>query len=205
MNIQTLRLRIYFAGVCNEWRALGYCRRECRINPKGFVLLCANAVNNQKFGQHFLLTEWDQVVDAWQLQNWEAYRDVARLGRKTRLPEAQRKVLWSIFEHVRAGLKSRSLITYAELFTSLAAVISKMTNAVFDFAVVDEAQDITIAHVRFLAALAEAVPMRSSLRVTLVSAYFSSLSPGKRSVSMFGAAHAICASTIDLPPNSHPG
>ena len=156
----------------------------------------ANAVSNHKFGQHFLLTEWDQVVDAWQLQDWEAYRDVARLGRKTRLPEAQRKVLWSIFEHVRAGLKSRSLITYAELFTALAAVISKMTNAVFDFAVVDEAQDITVAHVRFLAALGEAVPMRSSLRVTLVSAYFSSLSPGKRSVSMFGAAHAICASTI---------
>jgi len=118
----------------------------------------ANAVSNHKFGQHFLLTEWDQVVDAWQLQNWEAYRDVARLGRKTRLPEAQRKVLWSIFEHVRAGLKSRSLITYAELFTSLAAVISKMTNAVFDFAVVDEAQDITIAHVRFLAALAGGRP-----------------------------------------------
>ena len=39
--------------------------------------------------------------------DWEAYRDVARLGRKTRLPEAQRKVLWSIFERVRAGLKAR--------------------------------------------------------------------------------------------------
>ena len=32
----------------------------------------------------------------WQLATWEAYRDVARLGRKTRLPEAQRVVLWSI-------------------------------------------------------------------------------------------------------------
>ena len=55
---------------------------------------------DHKFGLHFLLTEWDQVVDAWQLQDWEAYRDVARLGRKTRLPEAQRKVLWAIFERV---------------------------------------------------------------------------------------------------------
>jgi hypothetical protein len=52
-----------------------------------------------------------QVVDAWQLGNWEAHRDVARLGRKTRLPEAQRKVLWSIFERAHAGLKSRRLIT----------------------------------------------------------------------------------------------
>ena len=46
--------------------------------------------SGHKFSQHFLLTEWEQVVDAWQLENWEAYRDVARLGRKTRLPEAQR-------------------------------------------------------------------------------------------------------------------
>jgi superfamily I DNA/RNA helicase len=118
----------------------------------------SNAVGDRKFGQHFLLTEWDQVVDAWQLQDWEAYRDVARLGRKTRLPEMQRKVLWTIFERVRAGLKSRSLITYAELFTSLAAAISKMKNVLFDFAVVDEAQDITVAHVRFLAALGRGRP-----------------------------------------------
>jgi hypothetical protein len=34
----------------------------------------------------FLLAEWDQIVDAWQLESWEAYRDVVRLGRKTRLP-----------------------------------------------------------------------------------------------------------------------
>jgi hypothetical protein len=51
------------------------------------------------------------VVDAWQLGGWQAYRDVVRLGRKTRLPEAQRKVLWSIFERVRQGLGGRGLIT----------------------------------------------------------------------------------------------
>ena len=118
----------------------------------------ASAVGGHKFGQHFLLTEWEQVVDAWQLGNWEAYRDVARLGRKTRLPEAQRKVLWSIFERVRAGLQSRGLITYAELFTLLAAAISKAKKVVFDFAVVDEAQDIGIAHVRFFAALGNQRP-----------------------------------------------
>jgi superfamily I DNA/RNA helicase len=113
----------------------------------------AGAVSGHKFGQHFLLTEWEQVVDAWQLEGWEAYRDVARLGRKTRLPEAQRKVLWSIFERVQAGLKSRQLITSARMFTALAAAISKAKKIVFDFAVVDEAQDITPAHLRFFAAL----------------------------------------------------
>jgi hypothetical protein len=98
------------------------------------------------------------VVDAWQLASWDAYRDVARLGRKTRLPEAHRKVLWSIFERVRSGLQSRGLITYAELFTSLAAAISDSKKVIFDFAVVDEAQDIGVAHVRFFAALGNARP-----------------------------------------------
>lgn len=114
----------------------------------------ASAVGGQKFGLHFLLTEWEQVVDASQLKSWEAYRDVARLGRKTRLLESQRNVLWSIFERVRVGLRARKLITHAELFSSLAAVISAGKNVVFDFAVVDEAQDISAAHLRFFAALA---------------------------------------------------
>ncbi len=113
----------------------------------------ASAVGGHKFGLHFLLTEWEQVVDAWQLDSWDAYRDVARLGRKTRLPEAQRVVLWSIFERVRAGLQARKLITHAQLFTALAAALSSNKNVVFDFAVVDEAQDVGVAHLRFFAAL----------------------------------------------------
>jgi mRNA-degrading endonuclease RelE of RelBE toxin-antitoxin system len=113
----------------------------------------ARAEDGHKFGPHFLFTEWEQVVDAWQLDTWEQYRDVARLGRKTRLPEAQRTVLWSIFERVRGELKGRKLMTHAQLFTSLAAVISKSKNVVFDFVVVDEAQDISVSHLRFFAAL----------------------------------------------------
>ena len=117
------------------------------------VQTASEAVGGHKFSLHFLLTEWEQVVDAWQLENWEAYRDVVRLGRKTRLQEAQRTVLWSIFEHVRAELKRRQLITHAEMFSALAVVIANGRNVIFDFAVVDEAQDLSVAHLRFLAAL----------------------------------------------------
>ena len=113
----------------------------------------ATAVTGHKFSRQFLLSEWEQLVDAWQLESWEAYRDVARLGRKTRLPEAQRAVLWSIFERVVAGLSSKGVITRARLFTSLANVVAKGKNPPFQFAVVDEAQDLTISHLRFLAAL----------------------------------------------------
>ena len=49
---------------------------------------------------HFLVTEWEQVVDAWQLEDWEAYRDVARLGRKTRHSGAAAQ---GVMVHLRAA------------------------------------------------------------------------------------------------------
>jgi mRNA-degrading endonuclease RelE of RelBE toxin-antitoxin system len=129
-----------------------------RAIVRGLVQEAANAVGGHTFGVHFLLAEWEQVVDAWRLENWEAYRDVARLGRKTRLPEAQRTVLWSIFEHIRAALRERKLITHADLFTTLAAAIAQSKKVVFDFAVVDEAQDISVANLRFFSALGGSRP-----------------------------------------------
>ncbi|MEO6726041.1 MAG: 3'-5' exonuclease, partial [Blastocatellia bacterium] len=87
------------------------------------------------------------------LDSWEAYRDVRRLGRKTRLPEPQRATLWAIFDRVRAQLNERGLITYAGLFSRLAAQLAESKQSPFDFAVVDEAQDVGIPQLRFLAAL----------------------------------------------------
>jgi len=110
-------------------------------------------VDEHSFSLHFLMTEWSQVVDAWQLGNWEAYRDVLRLGRITRLPESRRVVLWSIFERVRSCMRSRGLITYSEMFNQLASQFQDSKRSPFDFVVVDEAQDISVAQLRFLAAL----------------------------------------------------
>ncbi len=120
----------------------------------------ANATKGNKFPLHFLMSEWEQVVEAWQLHTWEGYRDVARLGRKTRLPEQQRALLWSIFERVRSGLNAARLITYADLFSRLAARIEADHRPPFDFAVIDEAQDIRVAQLRFLAALGAGQPNR---------------------------------------------
>jgi superfamily I DNA/RNA helicase/mRNA-degrading endonuclease RelE of RelBE toxin-antitoxin system len=117
-------------------------------------------IQGNRFSLHFLLTEWEQVVDGWLLDTWEAYRDVARLGRKTRLKEPQRLLLWSIFEHVRSSLKNKGLITYSELFNRLASGLAGGARSPFDFVVVDEAQDVSIAQLRFLAALGAERPNR---------------------------------------------
>ena len=117
------------------------------------IKTAAGEVEGHKFRQHFIVTEWEQVVDAWQLENWDGYREVARLGRKTRLPEKHRAVLWSVFEKVRASLKDQGLITHSDMFTQLASQLSNSNHPPFDFVVVDESQDVSVAQLRFLAAL----------------------------------------------------
>lgn len=108
---------------------------------------------DNKFSLHFLQQEWEHVIDAWQLDSWESYRDVARVGRKTRLPENRRAVLWKIFEHVRAELKNQNLTTYPEIYTRLATKYTLSPNLPFDYLVIDEAQDVSVPQLRFLAAL----------------------------------------------------
>lgn len=124
----------------------------------GLLTEAVNSTGGSKFSARFLRTEWEQVVDAWHLNSWEEYRDVSRLGRKTRLSEPQRTGLWTIFEQVLASLNAKVLITPAAMFTRLAGKLRGIKNAPFTFAVVDEAQDVSIAQLRFLAALCGNAP-----------------------------------------------
>lgn len=120
------------------------------------VLLKAAAtqVVGLKANAAFLLSEWEDVVDTWQVKSWEAYRDAKRLGRKTRLPEAQRALYWQVFAKVKEQLKLAGKITAAEMFAMLAEAMSKRKYPIFEYIVVDEAQDIGVQQLRFLAAIA---------------------------------------------------
>ena len=113
----------------------------------------SEAAEDHKFSDRFLETEWSDVVDAWQLSAWESYRDVARLGRKTRLGENQRALLWSIFERVRSELGERDLVTLAGAFAAAAEHAAASGESPYDFIVIDESQDISVPQLRFLAAL----------------------------------------------------
>ena len=118
------------------------------------ILIKASAeVDDHKLSERFLLSEWQDVVDAWQLNSWEEYRDVRRLGRKTRLPEKQRVLLWDIFSRVWRDLQAKNLITAAEMFSQVAEKLSTVSHPPFEYVVVDEAQDVSVAQLRFLAAL----------------------------------------------------
>jgi len=124
-----------------------------REQIEGFVREASEAAGQHRFRPNFLLTEWEQVVDAWQLRTWDEYRDVRRLGRRTRLPEEQRVVLWEILERVSERLAHEELLTEFGMFSRLSQLMLERSRRPYDYVVVDEAQDMGVAHLRFFATL----------------------------------------------------
>ncbi len=143
--------------------SVGYDLYAARFGPpniansaliRSLLIKAAAEVDAPQFAPQFLLGEWADVVDAWQIRTWEDYRDVARLGRKTRIGGKQREALWAIFEKVRAGLEERGVVTWSDVFGRVTDDIADRGGRPYDFAVLDEAQDISVAEARFLSALA---------------------------------------------------
>lgn len=110
------------------------------------------------FSERFLLSEWINVIDAWGLTSLDAYSTVQRMGRKSRLGPNQRARLWPIFQAVREALSAERYTTWADVFSGLADVLVTRGNKPFDHVVIDEAQDLAPAELRFFAALAPAKP-----------------------------------------------
>lgn len=108
------------------------------------------------FSERFLLSEWTNVIDAWGLASLDAYSTVQRMGRKSRLGPNQRARLWPVFQTVRDALAAERYTTWANVFTGLADALAQRSSKPFDHVVIDEAQDLAPAELRFFAALAPA-------------------------------------------------
>jgi superfamily I DNA/RNA helicase len=122
------------------------------------LLASAAIAESTDYSQRFLLDEWNYLIDASQLRDWESYRDAQRTGRKSRLSEAKRQHLWAIFNRVWQGLEQQGLVTEAEMYTRLAETLSQRDRVIFDHVLIDEAQDLTIPQLKLIAALGQNRP-----------------------------------------------
>ncbi|MDR1621098.1 MAG: UvrD-helicase domain-containing protein, partial [Synergistaceae bacterium] len=140
-------------------RDLYTARRNCtpRIAAKedirSILTEAMREIEGHRFKLPFLMSEWEDVIDAWRLETWEAYRKFRRSGRKTRLSEQQRSLLWQVFKRAEERLAELGMMTSSMLFGRLTDDAAQRHNRLYDFIVVDEAQDIGVAQLRFLAAL----------------------------------------------------
>ncbi len=103
----------------------------------------------------FLWSEWRFVIDAWQVDSLEAYQSVPRIGRKTRLGSSQREKVWNVCRVVRDHLKTAGRVTWSTAFACVTDTLMASGDRPYDFVVVDEAQDLGVAELRFLAVLGD--------------------------------------------------
>lgn len=118
----------------------------------------AAATELKGFSERFLLSEWTNVIDAWGLSSLDGYSTVERMGRKSRLGPNQRARLWPVFAAVQEALATERYTTWASVFADLAKALEGRPTKTFNHVVIDEAQDLAPAELRFFAALAPAGP-----------------------------------------------
>lgn len=146
-----------FEQIAAELYALATGRDANRAAPqlvRNLLRKAADDADVTEVSSQFLNSEWDNVVDAWQIDSAKAYAEVPRMGRKTRLGPRQRQRLWAVFDAVRKDLASRRLVTEAGLFAASASLYRDRDPRPFTHIVVDEAQDLGVAELRFLSAIA---------------------------------------------------
>jgi superfamily I DNA/RNA helicase len=105
-----------------------------------------------RFTVSFILSEWLRIVDPWQLNDWESYRDFKRHGRMRRLNVDARAAVWQSIARIHARLTTAGVRTSAGLYATVTKQIGAQPSR-YAGVVVDECQDLTPYQLRFLAAL----------------------------------------------------
>ncbi|RVD00881.1 DNA helicase, partial [Mesorhizobium sp. M7A.F.Ca.ET.027.02.1.1] len=89
-----------FRRIAEELHALATGRKAHvadRDAVRGLIDKAASEAAVTGFSPRFLVSEWENVIDAWRIDSVEAYAEVPRMGRKNRLGQKQREVLWQVF------------------------------------------------------------------------------------------------------------
>jgi len=125
---------------------------------RSLLTKAATAAGVTEFTPQFLYSEWTYVIDAWQIAAPDDYAEVPRMGRKNRLGAKQREGLWLVFDATRSSLAERRLMTPAGIFAAVTEAYARRADKPFTHIVVDEAQDLGVAELRFLATISPTKP-----------------------------------------------
>ena len=150
-----------FEGVARDLftLAFGHAPRAASMEHiKRALEAAAKELGITDFTSRFLVSEWNNVVDAWQINSLDAYRDVPRLGRKNRLGSRQRERVWPVFVRARELLQAQGVNSWPETFAEVTAHYAERSHKPFSHIIVDEAQDLGVPELRMLAAIADQTP-----------------------------------------------
>jgi len=146
-----------FEGIAYDLFTLAFGHTPHVASPeqiKGSIQSATAELGDPGFTLRFLMSEWRNVVDAWQLESLEDYRDVPRLGRKGRLGSKQRERIWFVFVRARELLESQGLSTWPGVFGKLVRHYQDREHKPFTHIIIDEAQDLGVPELRMLSVIA---------------------------------------------------
>ena len=131
---------------------LGPCALAPAADVERFAAEAVSASPGCTFSAGFVMAEWLEVVDAQRIIDWDGYRSANRRGRRIRLTEAQRGACWDALSQINGRMAASGIITRSGLYAALAHHF-RTGRSPYEYVVVDEAQDVSAAQLRFLAAL----------------------------------------------------
>jgi mRNA-degrading endonuclease RelE of RelBE toxin-antitoxin system len=150
-----------FKGVAKELFTLAFGqdpRPASDEQIRGALLASAKELGVTEFSTRFLVSEWVNVIDAWQVPTLDAYKDVPRRGRANRMGAKQRERIWPVMERTRKKLEGQGIASWPTIFGRVTEYFKDREHKPFSHAVIDEAQDLGVPELRMLAAITPNAP-----------------------------------------------
>jgi len=139
------------------------------IKSSGIKLTPVNSIKIKEFIELYyyplpldinsMLIEWESVIQAQGIINWENYRDASRVGRGKALSIKDRKIVWDVFEKVITKLNSKSMMDWSGICKIATDLLKQgKSKSPFDAVIVDEIQDLGQQELKFISALSSKNP-----------------------------------------------
>lgn len=145
-----------FKGIAKELFTLAFGqdpRPASDDQIRGALVASAKELGVTEFSTRFLVSEWGNVIDAWQVPSLDAYKNVPRRGRTNRMGAKQRERIWPVMERARKTLEGQGIASWPTIYGRVTEYFTDREHKPFSHAVVDEAQDLGVPELRMLAAI----------------------------------------------------
>jgi superfamily I DNA/RNA helicase/mRNA-degrading endonuclease RelE of RelBE toxin-antitoxin system len=109
----------------------------------------------ERLGREYLLQEFLQVIEAWNIDQLGAYLAAPRRGRRTPLRAAVREAIWAVYLVWRELMRAKGVVLNEQIRRGALEVALALDAKPYQALIIDEAQDLSPAALRFLLALVE--------------------------------------------------
>ncbi len=104
----------------------------------------------ERLGIPYLLEEFEDVIEAWDISTLEEYLQLSRRGRGVALKAKQREAIWAVYQTWCALMSKGNYLTWSQLRLKANEAASKLSDKPFHAVIIDEAQDLSPVALRFL-------------------------------------------------------